>query len=192
MMCVPAEPTVNEVIDPMQVIENYKRENKHLREELALHDKLINRNGVSYEPLNDQQLHEIENQCRRFVDGSLDDIEVQNLRQLQGKLRSHFGLHSIDAFLLFFFKLFSILFEIFAGELTRHNETLFIQNLDVLVRMERVMIDEHVIILIQLNDRFTINEKFVVLLVKEENKFENLFISEFGFELCRCKQWHWK
>lgn len=84
MMCVPAEPTVNEVIDPVKAIENYKRENKYLRDELAVHDKLLNRHGVSYEPLTDQQLQEIENQCRRFIDGSLDEIEVQSLRQVQG------------------------------------------------------------------------------------------------------------
>jgi kinesin family protein 6/9 len=84
MMCVPAEPTVNEIIDPVKAIENYKRENKHLREELALHDTLIHRNGVTYEPLSEQQLYEVENQCRRFIDGTLDDIEVQNLRKVQG------------------------------------------------------------------------------------------------------------
>ena len=84
MMCVPAEPTVNEVIDPVKAIENYKRENKYLRDELAVHDKLLNRHGASYEPLTDQQLQDIDTQCRRFVDGSLDEIEVQNLRQVQG------------------------------------------------------------------------------------------------------------
>ncbi len=40
MICVPTEPTVNEVIDPVKAIENYKRENKYLKEELALHDTL--------------------------------------------------------------------------------------------------------------------------------------------------------
>jgi len=90
MMCVPAEPTVNEVIDPIKAIENYKRENKLLRDELALHDSLINRTGVAYESLSEQQLYEIENQCRRFIDGTLDDIEVKNLRQIQGLLFEFF------------------------------------------------------------------------------------------------------
>jgi len=90
MMCVPAEPTVNEVIDPIKAIENYKRENKLLRDELALHDSLINRTGVGYESLSEQQLYEIENQCRRFIDGTLDDIEVKNLRQIQGLLFEFF------------------------------------------------------------------------------------------------------
>jgi kinesin family protein 6/9 len=84
MMCVPAEPTVNEVIDPIKAIDNFKRENKYLREELALHDTLVNRNGISYEPLSEQQLYEIENQCRRFVEGNLDELDIQNVRQVQG------------------------------------------------------------------------------------------------------------
>jgi len=85
MMRVPAEPTVNQVVDPVRAIENYKRENKYLKEELALHDTLANRNGISYDALSEQQLYEIENQCRKFIDGNLDDIEIQNVRQVQGK-----------------------------------------------------------------------------------------------------------
>lgn len=83
MMCVPAEPTVNQVVDPIRAIENYKRENKYLKEELALHDTLANRNGISYEALSEQQLYEVENQCRKFIDGNLDEIEIQNVRQVQ-------------------------------------------------------------------------------------------------------------
>jgi kinesin family protein 6/9 len=99
-MCVPAEPTVNEIIDPVKAMENYKRENKYLREELALHDALINRNGMSYEPLSEQQLYEIENQCRKFIDGTLDEIEVKNLRQIQGWF---FVFHIIKKKQSFFF-----------------------------------------------------------------------------------------
>ncbi|CAF0865863.1 unnamed protein product [Adineta ricciae] len=83
MMCVPAEPTVNEVIDPIKAIENYKRENKLLRDELALHDSIVQRTNAAHESLSEQQLYEIENQCRRFIDGTLDDIEVKSLRQIQ-------------------------------------------------------------------------------------------------------------
>ena len=91
MMCVPAEPTVNEVIDPIRAIENLKRENKYLKEELVLHDTLVNRSGVSYDPLSEQQLYEIENQCRRFVDGSLDELEINNVRQVQGMFIKEFN-----------------------------------------------------------------------------------------------------
>ena len=88
-MCVPAEPAVNEVIDPIKAIESYKRENKYLKDELALHDTLINRTGVSYDALSEQQLYEVENQCRRFIDGSLDEIDIQNARQVQGQFSFH-------------------------------------------------------------------------------------------------------
>ena len=83
-MCVPAEPAINEVVDPIRAVENYKRENKFLKDELALHDALISRSGVSYEPLSEQQLYEVENQCRRFIDGNLDELPIQNIRQVQG------------------------------------------------------------------------------------------------------------
>ena len=84
MMCVPAEPTVNQVVDPLRAIDNYKRENKLLREELALHDSLAQRTNPAHESLSEQQIYEIENQCRRFIEGTLDDIEVKNLRHIHG------------------------------------------------------------------------------------------------------------
>ncbi len=99
-MNVPAEPTVNEVIDPVKAIENYKRENKYLRDELALHDALVNRNGISYDALSEQQLYEIENQCRRYIDGTLDEIEVKNLRQVQGLLLNIFHFKKKQTFSL--------------------------------------------------------------------------------------------
>lgn len=87
MISVPTEPIVNEMIDPMKAIENFKRENKYLKDELALHDILINRTGISYDPLSEQQIYEIENQCRRYVEGNLEEIEIQNARQVQGSKR---------------------------------------------------------------------------------------------------------
>lgn len=87
MISVPTEPIVNEMIDPMKAIENFKRENKYLKDELALHDILINRTGISYDPLSEQQIYEIENQCRRYVEGNLEEIEIHNARQVQGSKR---------------------------------------------------------------------------------------------------------
>lgn len=102
MACVPAEPIVNEVIDPMKAIENYKRENKSLRDELALHDALVNRNGVSYEKLSEQELYEIDNQCRRFIDGTLDELEVKNLRQVQGLLCFYLSVKKQTSFVFLY------------------------------------------------------------------------------------------
>lgn len=64
----------------MQKLDN---EVKMLRQELAMHDTLSNRRNQSYEPLSEHQLLDIENQCRRFIEGNLDEIEIQNVRQVQ-------------------------------------------------------------------------------------------------------------
>lgn len=64
----------------MQKLDN---EVKTLRQELAMHDTLVNRRNPGYEPLSEHQLLEIENNCRRFIDGSVDEIEIQNIRQIQ-------------------------------------------------------------------------------------------------------------
>ena len=56
---------------------------KMLRQELAMHDTLTNTKNHSHEPLSEHQLFEIENQCRRFIEGSLDEIEIINVRQIK-------------------------------------------------------------------------------------------------------------
>lgn len=64
----------------MQKLDN---EVKMLRQELAMHDTLSNSKNNSYEPLSEHQLFEIENQCRRYIEGSIDDIEITNVRQIK-------------------------------------------------------------------------------------------------------------
>lgn len=83
MMNITVEPAVNEIIDPMRMMQKLDSEVKTLRQELAMHDTLVNRKSQSYEPLSEHQLYEVENQCRRFIEGSLDEIEISNLRQIQ-------------------------------------------------------------------------------------------------------------
>lgn len=56
---------------------------KMLRQELAMYDTLNDRANQSYEPLSEHQLHDIENQCRQFISGSLSKIQIQNVRQVQ-------------------------------------------------------------------------------------------------------------
>jgi kinesin family member 6/9 len=88
MMNVTVEPAVNEIIDPMRMMQKLDNEVKMLRQELSMHDTLANRRVQSYEPLSEHQLLEIENQCRRFIEGSIEDIEVVNLRQVQHIFKS--------------------------------------------------------------------------------------------------------
>lgn len=83
MMNVTIDPAVNEIIDPMRMMQKLDAEVKMLRQELSMHDTLVNRKSGSYEPLSEHQLLEIENQCRRYIEGSLDEIEISNLRQIQ-------------------------------------------------------------------------------------------------------------
>jgi kinesin family protein 6/9 len=64
----------------MQKLDN---EVKVLRQELAMHDTLANRRNTSYEPLSEHQLIEIENQCRKFIEGNSNEIEITNLRQIK-------------------------------------------------------------------------------------------------------------
>jgi kinesin family protein 6/9 len=64
----------------MQKLDN---EVKMLRQELAMHDTLANRRNQGYEALSEHQLLEIENNCRRYIEGSLDELEIYNLRQIQ-------------------------------------------------------------------------------------------------------------
>lgn len=88
MMNVTVEPAVNEIIDPMRMMQKLDNEVKMLRQELAMHDTLSNKRAQSYEPLSEHQLYEIENQCRRFIEGSLDEIEIVNFRQIQATYNS--------------------------------------------------------------------------------------------------------
>ncbi|XP_053385895.1 kinesin-like protein KIF9 isoform X1 [Mercenaria mercenaria] len=84
MMCVASEPTVNEVYDPAVLVKKLQKEINHLKNELAMHDTLTNRSQITYDPLSEQQKYEIRQQVRRFVEGNLDEIDVINLRQIQG------------------------------------------------------------------------------------------------------------
>ena len=83
MMNVAVEPAVNEIIDPMRMMQKLDNEVKVLRQELAMHDTLANRRNQSYEPLSEHQLYDIEKQCRGFIEGTVDEVDVSNLRQIQ-------------------------------------------------------------------------------------------------------------
>ena len=42
-----------------------------------------NRSQINYEPLSDSQLSEIDHQVRRYLDGTLDELDIVNIRQIQ-------------------------------------------------------------------------------------------------------------
>lgn len=55
-----------------------------LKKELAMHDTLNNRSMVTYEPLSEQQKYEIQQQVKKYIESELDEIDIINIRQIQG------------------------------------------------------------------------------------------------------------
>ncbi|XP_067834986.1 kinesin-like protein KIF9 isoform X2 [Heptranchias perlo] len=83
MKCIPAEPVPNVHSDPMKLIQMLQKEIQLLQDELAMHNILANRRQVSYEILTANQIREIKAQVCRYLDGTLDEINITNLRQLR-------------------------------------------------------------------------------------------------------------
>ncbi|XP_022112111.1 kinesin-like protein KIF9 isoform X2 [Acanthaster planci] len=77
------EPAVNEFFDPVVLVKKLTKEIEHLKHELAMHDTLANRSQVNYEPLSEAQRLEIQSQVRRYLDGTIDELDVVNVRQIQ-------------------------------------------------------------------------------------------------------------
>ncbi|XP_032807376.2 kinesin-like protein KIF9 isoform X1 [Petromyzon marinus] len=83
MACVPVNPVPIELHDPQRTVKDLEKEIRLLKNELAMHDILANRKKVSYEPLLEHQVAEIQSQVRRYLDGSLNEITLANVRQIQ-------------------------------------------------------------------------------------------------------------
>ncbi|XP_066207995.1 kinesin-like protein KIF9 isoform X2 [Saccopteryx leptura] len=83
MKLVTTEPAINEKHDAERMVKNLEKELALLKQELAIHDSLANRPLVNYDPMDENQIAEIHSQVRRFLDGTLDEIDIINLRQIQ-------------------------------------------------------------------------------------------------------------
>nr|KAF6474609.1 kinesin family member 9 [Rousettus aegyptiacus] len=83
MKLVTTEPAVNEKYDAERMVKNLEKELALLKQELAIHDSLANRTLVNYDPLDEIQIAEINSQVRRYLEGTLDEIDIINLRQIQ-------------------------------------------------------------------------------------------------------------
>lgn len=84
MMCVAIEPAVNVHYNPNIMVKNLEKELLLLKRELAMHDTLVNRTQITYDPLTEQQRYEIRQQVRQYLEGGVNEIDVINLRQIQG------------------------------------------------------------------------------------------------------------
>jgi kinesin family protein 6/9 len=83
MMCISSEPVQNILQDPLLLLKQYEQEIKSLRQELAMHNTLANRSNVSYEPLSENEIQDIQREVRRYLDGTVQDIELLSVRQIK-------------------------------------------------------------------------------------------------------------
>ncbi|KAB0377840.1 hypothetical protein FD755_009418 [Muntiacus reevesi] len=83
MKLVTTEPAINEKYDAERMVKNLEKELALLKQELAIHDSLANRTLVNYDPMDESQIAEINSQVRRYLEGTLEEIDIINLRQIQ-------------------------------------------------------------------------------------------------------------
>ncbi|XP_041046599.1 kinesin-like protein KIF9 isoform X1 [Carcharodon carcharias] len=83
MICIPAEPAPNVHSDRKKLVLSLQKEIQLLQDELAMHNILTNRRHISYEALTENQVQEVKAQVCRYLDGTLDEINITNLRQLR-------------------------------------------------------------------------------------------------------------
>ena len=83
MMRVSNEATINIELDPLQLIERYKKEARDLRQELTMHDTLANRSRVVYEAYTPEQQYQMQVIAEKYLDGTAEEIEIESLRQIK-------------------------------------------------------------------------------------------------------------
>ncbi len=84
MMKIQNEASVNIVSDPNLLIRRYENEIKQLKQELAMHDTLANRDRITYTGYNQEETAAIQKITTDFLDGARDDIgEIDSLRKVR-------------------------------------------------------------------------------------------------------------
>ena len=81
MAKVSNEPVLNVQLDPNILIRKYEREIRDLKLELAMHDTLVGRGRINYEPYTPEQQFEQQKLAQKFLDGEIEDISVESIRQ---------------------------------------------------------------------------------------------------------------
>ncbi|NXS44829.1 KIF9 protein, partial [Balaeniceps rex] len=83
MKWITTEPVVNETYDREGTVKALEKEIILLKQELAMHDNLVNRSLVTYDPLTDTQIAEIKSQVHKYLKGAIDEIDIVNIRQVR-------------------------------------------------------------------------------------------------------------
>ncbi|NXA44627.1 KIF9 protein, partial [Nothocercus julius] len=87
MKWITTEPVVNETCDMRWMVKTLEKEISFLKQELAVHDSLVNRSLVTYDPLTEIQIADIKSQVLKYLEGSIDEIDIVNMRQVQEVFR---------------------------------------------------------------------------------------------------------
>ncbi|NXI75014.1 KIF9 protein, partial [Anseranas semipalmata] len=83
MKWITTEPVINVTCDPEGTVKALEKEILLLKQELAMHNNLVNRSLVTYDPLTDVQIAEIKSQIHKYLQGTIDEIDIMNIRQVQ-------------------------------------------------------------------------------------------------------------
>ncbi|XP_042658188.1 kinesin-like protein KIF9 isoform X4 [Tyto alba] len=83
MKWITTEPVISEAYDREGTVKALEKEIILLKQELAMHDSLVNRSLVTYDPLTDIQIAEIKSQVHKYLRGAIDEIDIVNVRQVQ-------------------------------------------------------------------------------------------------------------
>ncbi|XP_052552924.1 kinesin-like protein KIF9 isoform X1 [Tympanuchus pallidicinctus] len=87
MKWITTEPVINVTYDSEGTVKTLEKEISLLKQELAMHDSLVNRSLVTYSPLTDVQVAEIKSQIHKYLQGTIDEIDIMNCRQVQEVFR---------------------------------------------------------------------------------------------------------
>ncbi|POI25881.1 hypothetical protein CIB84_010369, partial [Bambusicola thoracicus] len=75
MKWITTEPVINVTYDSEGSVKALEKEISLLKQELAMHDSLVNRSLVTYDPLTDVQVAEIKSQIHKYLQGAIDEID---------------------------------------------------------------------------------------------------------------------
>ncbi|NXJ66913.1 KIF9 protein, partial [Rostratula benghalensis] len=83
MKWITTEPVINETYNQEGTVKVLEKEIFLLKQELAMHNSLVNRALVTYDPLTNVQIAEIKSQVHKYLKGDIDEIDIVNIRQVQ-------------------------------------------------------------------------------------------------------------
>jgi kinesin family protein 6/9 len=76
VLCVQTNPRTNIQYDPVALLKKQETEIAKLKQELAMHDTLVNRKNISYEPYTEAQKVELRRQIKSYLDDEIEELDV--------------------------------------------------------------------------------------------------------------------